>query len=73
MKLIGRSTPDIKLLVVVGIKEHDLVGVLVNSIEEIDSMMKADVGIANGSEITNDLLRQKSDIVIIDPSLESIL
>jgi len=73
LKVVGRSTPDIKFLVVSGLKETQLVAATCNRINEIDSLLKADVGIANGSTMTNEMLRDKSDIVLLNESLGSVL
>mmetsp|Transcript_49094 Transcript_49094/g.36156 ORF Transcript_49094/g.36156 Transcript_49094/m.36156 type:complete len:161 (+) Transcript_49094:349-831(+) len=73
LKVVGRSTPDIKYTVVTGLMDYHLVAVTCNDHQDLLTIMKADVGIANGRELCNEMLRDKSDIIMLEESLENIL
>ena len=72
LRVLARCTPDIKYLMVAGLKEHNLVAVTGHGSYDVLSLRKADVGLAFGRREGCEISKDNSDIVLLDESLESL-
>ena len=72
MKVLSRSRPDDKYLLVTGLKQFgDVVAVTGDGTNDASALKKADVGFAMG-QAGSDVAKYASDIIILDDSFSSI-
>ena len=72
LRVLARCTPDIKYIMVAGLKEQNLVGVTGHGNYDVLTLRKADVGLAFGKREGCEISKDNSDIVLLDESLKSI-
>ncbi len=72
LRVLGRCTPDVRYLLVAGLKEHNLVAATGHGNYDVLSLRKADVGLAFGRREGCEISKDNSDIVLLDESFKSI-
>lgn len=73
LRVLGRSSPDDKYLLVTGLKDQgSVVAVTGDGTNDAPALAKADVGFAMGSEEASKVARKASDIVLMDDNFCSI-
>ena len=73
LKVLARSTPEDKYMLVTGLKEHkSVVAVTGDGTNDAPALKKADVGFAMGITGT-EVAKEASDIILLDDNFASIL
>jgi len=73
LRVLARCTPEVKYLLTTGLKEDSMITVTGKCFDEVETMVKADVGVCLGGRVDNDNIKDVSDIVLIDDSLKYIV
>ncbi len=73
LRVLGRCTPDVKYMVVTGMKEDATIAVTGHGIHDVETLKQADVGISFGPREGGEISKEHSDIVLLDESFKSLM
>jgi len=73
LRILARCSPEVKYLLVTGLKDKNLVAVTGNGTNDYKAVKKADVGIAMGNRQGCEITKDASSIVLLDEKFNSIL
>ncbi len=72
LRVVGRCTPDVRYLLVAGLKERTLVAATGHGNDDVLTLRKANVGLSFGRREGCEISKDNSDIVLLDESFKSI-
>ena len=70
---MARSSPEHKRLLVVGLKEKNIVATTGQSINDVKALQAADVGLSVGNKMCTEAAKEASDIVLLEGSFQNII
>ena len=73
LRVLSRCDPEVKYLMVTGLKEDAVVACTGNGVNDVNSIKKADVGISLGTKEGCEITKNYSQIVLLDLNFSAIL
>jgi len=65
LRVLARTTPEVKYALICGLKEESIIASTGKNNDDLDSMIKSDVGICLSGRPNHDSIKEHADVIML--------